>query len=139
MGHLHKSGALLVAFLACSSLAHAQGGSSPTSTGPIPVPMGSTGFKFEIYDYDPTFLDPDELLESGEGTFPQPVPPGGNLDIDFKDLYCEDGVIKGPAGSSGEAEAEIYVVVKFIQPNGSVTVTTKTQTVKCSDLPPKPK
>ena len=128
--------ALLTAHLAFPPLAHAQGGGSlPTVT--VPVPLGTTSYTYKVYDYDPTIFDPDELLEEGVEKFKKPPQAGGSVTINFEDLYCEDGVVKGPSGSSGEATAEVYVVLEFHQKHGSSTVTSQTMTIECDDLPNK--
>ncbi|MEM7307856.1 MAG: hypothetical protein AAF682_14350 [Planctomycetota bacterium] len=128
--------ALLTAHFAFPSLAHAMGGGSlPTFT--VPIPLGTTSYTYKAYDYDPTIFDPDELLEEGTEKLKKPPQAGSSVTINFDDLYCEDGVVKGPAGSSGEGTAEVYVVLEFHQKHGSSTVTSKTMTIECEDLPQK--
>jgi hypothetical protein len=93
------------------------------------VPPGATSYTYETKDSD---VFDDDTLESGSGNT-ESVAPGTELEIDFKDLFCdEDNDVSGPDGPSGEGSAEIYVCVTFHFPGGATTtVTSDTQKIKC--------
>jgi len=93
------------------------------------VPPGAKSYTYETKDSDFIF---DDTLESGSGNI-EDTAPGSRLEIDFKDLFCdEDNDVSGPDDTSGESSAEIYVCITFLFPGGATTtVTSDTQKIKC--------
>ncbi|HMS02811.1 MAG TPA: hypothetical protein PKE51_07545 [Gemmatimonadaceae bacterium] len=82
------------------------------SGGPGSVPQGAVTATYDIYDDDG--LVPDDLLGVGLVCSLD----SNGWDTGTLPLECVDRMVQGPAGTSGEVEAEIYVVVTFRDSNG---------------------
>lgn len=89
----------------------------------VKVPDGSTSFWVEVFDDD--LVSNDKLYQSSSIGVK-----GGAKEIDLMFyFYCIQNQVMGANGTSGEAEAEIFLKVHF---NGGKTVTTPTKIAKCN-------
>lgn len=91
----------------------------------------ATSYSYEIWDKD-FFPGGDDLLETGSESLRDPQP-GQAVDINLKDLKCSEGEVTGPAGTSGEKTAEVYVVLTwYFDEMASVTETSPVMKVTCN-------
>lgn len=134
--HLLVPAAALIAFPAFgwSQASTTSPQSPPPPPASAPVPPGATSWDYKTYDKDP-FFNPDDLLEAESGLPITDMGPASHVQVNWDDLYCEDGTVKGPEGSSGGSEAEVYVVFTFHFPNGGKSKhVTDVQKIDCDDL-----
>ena len=107
---------------------------APGTSKTFTVDIEGTGigdFVFQVYDQDP--ISDDLLVSEQTYTANQNIDPVWKVTIDFI-LSCIDGVITGPDGTSGEAIAEVFVLLET-PILGSDLWQTNNISVKCCEPP----
>ncbi|MBX3464058.1 MAG: hypothetical protein KF830_12870 [Planctomycetes bacterium] len=96
------------------------------SGGPGSIPAGTASATYDAYDED-VFSD-DKLVLGAPVSIAADGWTTGVLPLE-----CVGGVVQGPAGTSGEQSATVYVIIKFWDSHGQLigTLTTGTKGTKC--------
>lgn len=124
---------LLVAVWLCLAVpldAQRTATTSSTEWTGISIPDGAEAFSWTVYD-DDGLLDPDDKLYGP--SLDLAIGDEEELDVTYN-YGCDGGSVTGPCGSSGERNAELYVVITWKFPGGSSsTTTTSPNPCQCSN------